>query len=131
MKLTLDSARSLRDRVAAATNPYEVLGLPPAFTPQQLRDNYAELARALHPDRNPDDAEAAALMARANVARDRLADSQKRKVLDGVLHIERLRCQSCAGVGYVRKYSLGAHSECSLPCTLCSATGWAPKGGAA
>lgn len=56
---------------AARPGPYEVLGLEPGATPEQVRARYRQLARANHPDRDGSEG-AAERMARINAAYEEL-----------------------------------------------------------
>ena len=52
--------------------PYEVLGLEPGATPEQVRARYRQLARANHPDKDGSEG-AAERMARINAAYEELS----------------------------------------------------------
>ena len=56
---------------AERQGPYEVLGLEPGATPEQVRARYRQLARANHPDRDGSEG-AAERMARINAAYEEL-----------------------------------------------------------
>ena len=56
---------------AGRPGPYEVLGLEPGATPEQVRARYRQLARANHPDRDGSEG-AAERMARINAAYEEL-----------------------------------------------------------
>jgi curved DNA-binding protein CbpA len=61
---------------------YGELGLLPDATPAEIRVSYRARARASHPDLNPGDPEAAARMARLNVAAKVLLDPALRRAYD-------------------------------------------------
>ena len=64
---------------AAAGSPYEVLGVQPGVSQEELRAAYRELVRRLHPDRNPGFvAEATERLAAINAAYELLCDSGRR-----------------------------------------------------
>ena len=66
-------------------DPYRVLGLPPDASDSAIKRRWRELARAHHPDRAVDPAEAARLtkqMARINAAYDVLRDPERRSRID-------------------------------------------------
>ena len=59
-------------------NPYDVLGVTRDASPEEIKQAYRRLAMELHPDRNPDDAEAAERFKDVNAAYDVLSDPDKR-----------------------------------------------------
>lgn len=71
--------RRHQPRGAAAGSPYEVLGVQPGVSQEQLRAAYRELVRRLHPDRNPGFvAEATERLAAINAAYEQLCDPGRR-----------------------------------------------------
>ena len=60
-----------------SANPYDVLGVSPDATPDEIKKAYRKKARENHPDLNPNDPSAAARMNEINEAYDRLTNPQK------------------------------------------------------
>lgn len=58
-------------------NPYEVLGVAPTASPDEVKKAYRKKARENHPDLNPGDAHAADRMNEINEAYDRILNPEK------------------------------------------------------
>ena len=58
-------------------NPYEVLGVSPDASDEEVKQAYRKLAKKYHPDLNPGDEEAARHMQEINVAYDQIQNPQK------------------------------------------------------
>jgi molecular chaperone DnaJ len=67
-----------------ATRPdyYKTLGVDKKATPEEIKKAYRKLARAYHPDRNPDDKQAEERFKEISQAHDVLGDPEKRKQYD-------------------------------------------------
>lgn len=61
---------------------YQVLGVPKAATPAEIKKAYRGLARKLHPDKNPGDAAAEKRFKEVSEAYDVLSDDSRRKEYD-------------------------------------------------
>lgn len=68
-------------------NHYEVLGLPRAATPAQIKRRYRELVRKYHPDIATDKATSHRLFLQVNEAYEILSDSSRRKAYDESLDL--------------------------------------------
>jgi curved DNA-binding protein CbpA len=63
-------------------SPYEILGVPLDAPPELIKAHYRLLAKDLHPDLHPDDAEGVARMSELAGAYEVLSDPAKRKRYD-------------------------------------------------
>jgi DnaJ-class molecular chaperone len=66
----------------AMRDPYQVLGVPKGASADEIKKKYRQLAKKLHPDLNPGNAEAAAKFKDVSAAYDLLSDAQKRARFD-------------------------------------------------
>jgi DnaJ-class molecular chaperone len=66
----------------ATQTPYEVLGVKPDASPDEIRKAYRKLAKQLHPDINPGKPEAEARFKQVTAAHDLLSDADKRARYD-------------------------------------------------
>ncbi len=69
-----------------ATSYYDVLGVTRGATPEEIKQAYRRLAMELHPDRNPDDQDAADRFRAATEAYAILSDSNQRQSYDRAGH---------------------------------------------
>lgn len=67
---------------------YETLGLDPSCTLAEIRAAYRRLAKRHHPDVNPGDADAVAILQRVNAAHEVLADPARRRAYDEEQNID-------------------------------------------
>lgn len=61
---------------------YEILGLPKTATADEIKKTYRKLALKYHPDKNPDNADAAEKFKEVNRAHSILSDLTKRNIYD-------------------------------------------------
>lgn len=66
----------------ATQNPYEVLGLTPAASQDEIRKAFRQLAKKHHPDLNPGDASAEERFKAASAAHELLSDPERRARFD-------------------------------------------------
>jgi DnaJ-class molecular chaperone len=69
-------------KVIFMSNPYQVLGISPSATKDEIKKAYRKLARTLHPDVNPNNKEAADKFKEVAAAYDLLSDDEKRRRFD-------------------------------------------------
>jgi curved DNA-binding protein CbpA len=72
-----------------ATDYYQLLGVPPGASAEDIQAAYRRLAKAYHPDLNAGSALAAARMARVNVAKSVLLDREMRAFYDQARAVRR------------------------------------------
>ena len=94
-------------------NPYEVLGVPPSATAEEIRAAYRRLTLAYHPDRNPAP-QAGHWMAQINRAYAILSDPAQRAAYDRQQQAgARVRCPSCTHGIATRGYD-GRRIRCPI-----------------
>ncbi|BAT61593.1 curved DNA-binding protein [Variibacter gotjawalensis] len=64
-------------------NPYEVLGVSPSASPEDIKKAFRKLAKKHHPDANKNDPKSASKFNEANQAYEIVGDPAKRKQFDG------------------------------------------------
>lgn len=72
------------------TELYDILGVTPTATPEELKLGYRRATRACHPDHHPDDLQAATKFTRVTFAYETLSDPNKRAIYDRTGHAEDL-----------------------------------------
>ena len=64
-------------------DPYQVLGVSPDASDDEIKQAYRRLAKKYHPDRNPGDEEAARQMQRVNAAYEQIKNPEKARPNQG------------------------------------------------
>ena len=64
------------------TDPYQVLGVSPDASDEEIKQAYRKLAKQYHPDRNPGDQEAAKKMQQINAAYEQIKNPEKARGSD-------------------------------------------------
>jgi curved DNA-binding protein CbpA len=77
-----DSRSAPDDDSCSKESPYEILGVSTDISAEELKKVYRKLALRYHPDKNPNDAEAARTFQKIARAYDILGDPEKRKFYD-------------------------------------------------
>lgn len=100
-------------------NPYEVLGVPPSATAEEIRTAYRRLTLAYHPDRNSSPG-ASDWMAQINRAYAVLSDPAQRAAYDRQQRAAggRVRCTACTNGEVIR-----GHDGQKIRCPICLGRG--------
>ncbi|MCY4272850.1 MAG: J domain-containing protein [bacterium] len=79
------------------TDYYKVLGVSPSAPDKEITKAYRKLARKLHPDANPDDAQAEERFKEVSAAYDVLGDGERRAQYDHLRHMGPMNFQASPG----------------------------------
>lgn len=101
---------------------YEVLGVPRAASPIEIRSAYRGLASRMHPDKFGGTPEANAAFTEITAAYACLSDYDARKRYDASLLILGRKCPACKGEGRTAK-QVGFVQKSWLPCKACNGSG--------
>ncbi|KZV84661.1 DnaJ-domain-containing protein, partial [Exidia glandulosa HHB12029] len=74
-------------------DPYELIGVAPDATEQQIKTAYRQRSLKVHPDRHPNNPDAAAKFHELNQAYNLLLDPAKKTALDESLRVKRARAE--------------------------------------
>ena len=87
-------------------DPYKILGVSPDASDEEIKKAYRALAKKYHPDRNPNDAEAAKKMQQVNAAYEQIKNPDKARQSGGYGGYERYDPFGFGGYGgyYQRSY---------------------------
>ncbi|KAI0032401.1 DnaJ domain-containing protein [Vararia minispora EC-137] len=91
---------------AEDSSPYDLLGIPFEATDTEIKTAYRQRSRRVHPDRNPNDKDAARKFHELNQAYELLLDPLRRLALDAKLRAVEARKQRFAKYDSKRKHLL-------------------------
>lgn len=99
---------------------YEVLGIPPCSTEDEIKQAFRDLARKLHPDLNPGREEE---MVAVNDAYKLLIDPKERRAYRAKLEFTMDKCSKCSGEG-VTFMQKGFTVRIQRRCGVCNGRGY-------
>ena len=102
---------------------YEILGVAPSATEEEIKEVYRKLVRKLHPDLPKNKERDTERIKDINYAKSILLDTKARKSYDATLALLRRKCAECAGTG-VRYKQKGFSSREAVPCAFCKGSGY-------
>lgn len=105
----------MKTKTNAERTHYDVIGVPPAATFDQIHEAYLRLAKQMHPDAGGDEDEFKNLNAAWQVLKVKAA----RRLYDTILKLDGRNCKVCEGRGI--KYSFKAKGD--APCPRCNGSG--------
>jgi curved DNA-binding protein CbpA len=85
-------------------NPYQVLGISPSASFDDIKKKYRQLALEFHPDKNPGNKEAEVKFKRLGEAWEILSDPAKRRELDKQIETARIHDMLPVVKGAVKTY---------------------------
>ncbi|PVF94797.1 DnaJ-domain-containing protein [Serendipita vermifera] len=93
------------------SDPYELLGISSEARVEDINKAFRQKSLKVHPDRNPDNPEAAAKFHELKQAQELLLDPQRRAEVDASLKKQRARAEQLAKSGVNRKRMIDALAE--------------------
>src|SRR5229473_5852152 len=102
--------------MASQRDYYQILGVSETATTDEIKKAFRRLAKQYHPDRNPNNPQAADRFKEINEAHDVLSDAEKRKKYD---QLRRYGAFAGAGQGYGRGGGGGARTQGPVPGSIC------------
>jgi molecular chaperone DnaJ len=99
---------------------YQILGVPPGATAEQIRKRFLELAQQLHPDVSTT---GAAAFTEISASYSVLKNPKQRAEYDAVLKLTRPVCSKCEGAGRIQ-FTKGFTSREFKTCPKCDGQGY-------
>jgi len=104
---------------------YEILGVPPLASLQEIKDAFRNKSSELHPDRNDGVCDPAYI--RITEAYKILKDNEERRKYDMVLRLMWDACGDCTGTG-VKFRQKGFTNKIRFICPTCMGVGFTSRG---
>ena len=101
---------------------YQILGVPPFSTEEEITEAYRALSRANHPDMGGD----VEVFQRMQTAAEVLRDKKKRRAYDTLCMFTMDPCTRCIGSGVVFKQK-GFTNRIKQLCPSCEGVGFYPR----